>query len=396
MKLQPQELQPQIDKARQTIKSDSYSISIGELISQYDNNEIEIHPEFQRLFRWSLEQKSRLIETILLGIPLPSIFVMQRQDQVWEVIDGLQRISTILEFVGKLKSPDGNKVAPSKLLGTEYLPGLKGIVYESDKPGEHSFTPEQRLALRRAKINVTILLPESDIRARGELFDRLNSGSSQATAQEVRYARFVMEDRAFAEKIKALSTDKNFTESISLTERLTNEAYDVELVCRFIAIADADESELAKINSIEDFLNTRLLRLIEKANSGMKEKASTEISAPRQNLDSYARLFKRTFAVISKSIGEDAFRRFDSRDKRFKGAFSVSAFEFVTCGIAENIDYWEAAIRTNSGIEKLVKKIELAWSKEEFRLPSGRGQSASNRLKLIVPFAREYFSGVDQ
>ena len=117
------DLQPQIDKARQTIKSDSYSISIGELISQYDNNEIEIHPEFQRLFRWSLEQKSRLIETILLGIPLPSIFVMQRQDQVWEVIDGLQRISTILEFVGKLKSPDGNKVAPSKLLGTEYLPG---------------------------------------------------------------------------------------------------------------------------------------------------------------------------------------------------------------------------------------------------------------------------------
>jgi hypothetical protein len=205
-----------------------------------------------------------------------------------------------------------------------------------------------------------------------------------------------MEDRAFAEKIKALSTDKNFTESISLTERLTNEAYDVELVCRFIAIADADESELAKINSIEDFLNTRLLRLIEKSNSGMKEKANTEISAPRQNLDSYAKLFKRTFAVISKSIGEDAFRRFDSRDKRFKGAFSVSAFEFVTCGIAENIDYWEAAIRTNSGTEKLVKKIELAWSKEEFRLPSGRGQSASNRLKLIVPFAREYFSGVDQ
>ena len=379
------DLQPQIDKARQTIKSDSYSISIGELISQYDNNEIEIHPEFQRLFRWSLEQKSRLIETILLGIPLPSIFVMQRQDQVWEVIDGLQRISTILEFVGKLKSPDGNKVAPSKL-----------IVYESDNPEEHSFTPEQRLALRRAKINVTILLPESDIRARGELFDRLNSGSSQATAQEVRYARFVMEDRAFAEKIKALSTDKNFTESISLTERLTNEAYDVELVCRFIAIADADESELAKINSIEDFLDTRLLRLIEKSNSGMKEKANTEISAPRQNLDSYAKLFKRTFAVISKSIGEDAFRRFDSRDKRFKGAFSVSAFEFVTCGIAENIDYWEAAIRTNSGTEKLVKKIELAWSKEEFRLPSGRGQSASNRLKLIVPFAREYFSGVDQ
>lgn len=389
-------LQAQIDKARQTIRSDSYSISIGELISQYDNNEIEIHPEFQRLFRWSPEQKSRLIETILLGIPLPSIFVMQRQDQIWEVIDGLQRISTILEFVGKLKDPDGNKVEPSRLLGTEYLPGLKGVVYESEDPSQHSFTSKQRLALRRAKINVTILLPESDIRARGELFDRLNSGSSQATAQEVRYARFVMEDPKFAEQIKSLSTNSNFAESISLTERLINEAYDVELVCRFIAIADADESELAKIISIEDFLNARLLRLIEKSNPEIKGKINSEISAPHQTLEDYSKLFERTFSVISKSIGEDAFRRFDLKDKRFKGAFSVSAFEFVTCGIAENIDYWESAIRTQAGIKELVSKIQLAWSKQEFRRPSGRGQYASYRLKSIVPFAREYFSGDDR
>src|SRR5690625_6602744 len=94
-------LQEQIEKARQTIRSDSYSMSLGELVNLYRDGEIIIAPEFQRLFRWSVFQKSRLIESILLGIPLPAISVMQDMDGQWEIIDGLQRVSTILEFMGE-------------------------------------------------------------------------------------------------------------------------------------------------------------------------------------------------------------------------------------------------------------------------------------------------------
>jgi len=64
-------LQQQIEKAARTIDTDSYSVSIGELMSMYKENEIDIHPEFQRAFRWEIEQKSTLIESILLGIPIP-------------------------------------------------------------------------------------------------------------------------------------------------------------------------------------------------------------------------------------------------------------------------------------------------------------------------------------
>src|SRR5271169_1970830 len=94
------------------------------IVSMYDNREIDIDPEFQRLFRWNIGQKSKLIESLLLGIPIPSIFVFEREDGTWELIDGLQRIATILEFMGKLRSPNEGVEPPSILEATKYLPSL--------------------------------------------------------------------------------------------------------------------------------------------------------------------------------------------------------------------------------------------------------------------------------
>jgi hypothetical protein len=75
-------LQQEIDKTRAEIRTDGYPISIGEWVSIYEKGELDIHPEFQRFFRWSLRQKSRLIESLLLGIPIPQIFVAQRADGI--------------------------------------------------------------------------------------------------------------------------------------------------------------------------------------------------------------------------------------------------------------------------------------------------------------------------
>lgn len=93
-------LAEEIDARRRAIKTDGYSMSIGEIMNLYQNKELNINPNFQRMFRWRAEQKTRFIESILLGIPVPSIFVSQREDGVWDVIDGLQRLSTLFEFAG--------------------------------------------------------------------------------------------------------------------------------------------------------------------------------------------------------------------------------------------------------------------------------------------------------
>ena len=117
-------LDQEIKARRAEVRTDGYPMSIGELINLYRDDELDIHPEFQRWFRWSQEQKSRLIESILLDIPIPSIFVSQREDGVWDVIDGLQRLSTIFELTGDLRDSYGRKLTPLVLTQTKYLPSL--------------------------------------------------------------------------------------------------------------------------------------------------------------------------------------------------------------------------------------------------------------------------------
>jgi len=89
-------LTEEIARGQRLVRTDAYQMSVGEIVSMYDDREIIIDPEFPRLFRLDASQKSKLIDSLLLGIPLPPIFVFEREDSSWELIDGLQRISTIL------------------------------------------------------------------------------------------------------------------------------------------------------------------------------------------------------------------------------------------------------------------------------------------------------------
>jgi hypothetical protein len=168
-------LQKEIDSARAEIRTDGYSMSIGEWISLYENEEIDIHPEFQRFFRWTSYQKSRLIESIFLGIPIPQIFVAQRRDGIWDVVDGVQRLSTIYQFVGILKDEDKTLLPPLILESTKYLPSLRGKRWDDPANIEESLTPTQRLLIKRTKIDVSIILKESDEKSKYELFQRLNT-----------------------------------------------------------------------------------------------------------------------------------------------------------------------------------------------------------------------------
>jgi uncharacterized protein with ParB-like and HNH nuclease domain len=91
---QQDNLLSEVIKSRQEYITDGYSMSIGEIVSNYKEGEIIINPDFQRKFRWSEQLRSRLIESILIGVPLPSIFVYQNDKGKWEVVDGVQRLST--------------------------------------------------------------------------------------------------------------------------------------------------------------------------------------------------------------------------------------------------------------------------------------------------------------
>lgn len=102
------ELDRIIREKRNSLKTDRMNMSFGELMSIYEEGDLYITPEYQRVFRWTAFQQTRFIESVLLGIPVPSIFVAEDGDGKWEVVDGLQRLSSIFSFFGLLESVPEN------------------------------------------------------------------------------------------------------------------------------------------------------------------------------------------------------------------------------------------------------------------------------------------------
>jgi len=363
-------LQEQIDKARTEIKTDGYSMSIGEWISIYESGEIDIHPEFQRFFRWSPSQKTRLIESIFLGIPIPQVFVAQRTDGVWDVVDGLQRLSTIYQLVGILKKIDGKPEEPLVLQGTKYLPGLEGKKWE-DADGDISLTAAQRLIIKRSKIAVSIILRESNDTSKYELFQRLNTGGSSLSPQEVRNSIAVMMGNGFYDWLRALSNNEDFKECISLTDRAVDEQYDMDLALRFVVFRTISEDELKNIGDLNDFLTAKMIAVIDD---------------PNFNKAVEGEAFIKTFNILRTRVGEECLRKYDWTKSKFSGGFLVSAYEVVALGVGFNYKLVET-----SNMD-LRSKIEEIWKNPTFTSTSGSGIRASSRVPNTIPYGREVFS----
>ena len=198
-------LNQEIRSRRAEIFSDGYPVSIGELINMYEDKELNIRPQFQRYFRWTDGQKSRLVESLLLGIPIPSIFVSQREDGVWDVIDGLQRLSTIFQLVGILRNEKGKRVKRLRLTRTKYLPSLNGKVWKGSTEEDDDIGRENQLIIKRSKIDVKIILRESSEASKYELFQRLNTGGSQLSDQEMRNVIVITVSQQFYEWLAGAS-----------------------------------------------------------------------------------------------------------------------------------------------------------------------------------------------
>ena len=278
------ELQDQIDEARMQVHTDSYPMSIGELVNLYEDGELDIHPEFQRVYRWSNEQKSKLIESIILGIPLPSIFVAQRKDGVWDVVDGLQRISTILSFMGKLRDTEGKLVPPLQLMATKYLPALAGKVWENRHSPDSEIDNDIKRVFKREKLDIKIIKRESEGDTKFELFQRLNTGGSKLSDQEVRNCMLLMLNEESYSWLKELANDQNFTETTPLSDKQNEECYNQELALRFIIQRHFDEETRKKHEDVAPYLNAEMTRLF-RVNSGF-------------DYDAEGELFTRVFAYL--------------------------------------------------------------------------------------------------
>ena len=373
--MEDNELQREIDLTRKAIKTDTYPMSIGELANLYKDGDLNINPIYQRLFRWDIAQQSALIESILLSIPVPPIYVYQDSTGRWNLIDGLQRLSTIFKFMGILKensTEDGligedNTTTPEALVGTKFLKSLKGK-YWNDEISEVSFDEVQRRLVKRAKIPIIIIDQSSDDFAQYEMFQRLNTGGSHLSPQEIRNCILTQKDANAYKFFKKLSDYDNFQKSLPISEREVQSQGYMELVIKYFVIKYASLDSVSDSDNYHETLTNEILKII----------GSKKIDYVKD-----AEEFKKIFTLITDCFDENAFKKYDGN--RNTGGVLVGAYEAIIPGI---IDNYESYFKDE---DKLLDKVHKIFANQEYCDANKRGMRPVARMKTLVKFSRRFF-----
>lgn len=350
------DISAEIQKYRQEIKSERMDMSFGEIINMYRDKEIIISPEYQRAFRWDEQRQSDFIESILLGIPFPSIFVATNPDGKWELIDGLQRVSTVLSFFNELKDEEGNPYPKNglKLVEGSMLKGLKDITIDT-------LPLEYKLQIKRTPCRVEIILKESEFKMRYELFKRLNTGGEGLSRQEIRNCIFRGLDSRYSEFIAELAQNDIFREIVNISVSNEEKMYYEELVLRYLTLKNKG-TRYSQAN-IQDYMDDYL-------ESQCKEFDDTQIETDKT-------LFVNIMKILEKLKDENIFKL----GKRY---FTTSMYDAIMLSLSENTIDLEKL-----NIEQLGKKIAILKEDDNFNKYVGSASSNPTSITNKVKIARK-------
>lgn len=340
----------EIDEKIGEVRTDAIDISFGELISLRSSKEIVIDPEYQRLFRWSNEQKSRLVESILLRLPIPPIFFIENEDGTLELIDGLQRVSSMIQLI----EPNLIDQQTLTLSGCDLIDALNGYTYD-DLP------IALKLQLKRSTVRALIIKRQSKSFLRYEMFKRLNTGGSLLSPQELRNCSarlFGAPGVDFYNFLIGLSQYEHF---VSTTETLSDTDMEKrgreELVLRFFAAKNGPSLYRGHVGDwLDSFMEAVLLEKME------------------FDLESESNQFKKVFALIDRSLGYYAFCKF--KDDAPVGGLAPAYYEAIAIAVNNEIDFAEKLDE-----KALAKAVNNARQTSEFRDNVGAGANKKSKLK---------------
>ncbi len=313
----------------------NFDVSFNELLDMYREKELVIRPDFQRLFRWSIKQQSMFIESLLLDMPVPPIYVDEQSDSTYVLVDGLQRISSYLHFRGALDqlqdvvddslqilSEDNEYFEDSEdeyfyadinpggftLDGCEILTELNGKTYED-------LSVTERLQLKRNFIRVEVLTKENPSEMKYHMFKRLNSGGLILSKQELRNSNIRMINEDFINLINKLSEDENF---VNLTKYMRKseiqEMKRQENVLRFFFYKDALSKENARIKLRFD---EELTKYLEDVSLGTVD----------FDYEKEERLFLELVSYLNEQFGPELFARYSQATGRNTNTFVIANYD---------------------------------------------------------------------
>lgn len=281
------------------IDVDISTVNLGSLIEQLENDEIELQPDFQRASDvWDGVKKSRLIESILLGIPLPSFYFSEDPvSQKLSVIDGLQRICAIRDFV--LEKED-----PLKLQNLQFLKNFEGMTYSQ------LARPEIK-RIKSLKITMNTLRKGTPLDVKYIIFQRVNTAGEPLTPQEMRHA---LNQGVAASFIRELSEMESFKKATNYSLK-KKRMQDRDFVNRFIAFFMGYQEYSGDLDM---FLNDKMGEL-------------NKITPEERNNIKIA--FDKSMQCCYQIFKEDTFRkRYDIADKR--KPISKSVYDTLSVNIA--------------------------------------------------------------
>ncbi|MDR2544073.1 MAG: DUF262 domain-containing protein [Methanobrevibacter sp.] len=344
-------IEKKINETRNSLKTERLDMTFGEVIRMYEEKEIIIDPEYQRLFRWDSTKQTKFIESLLLGIPIPPIFVVE-QKGTWELVDGLQRISTVLSFCGFLeynneKNIDSNSSQKNnwKLEKGDLIEDIENLTY-------NEMSKELQFIIKRYVCRVEVIKSNSEYDMRYELFNRLNTGGAILTNQEIRNCIFRAVSPDFNDFINEEGRKRGFIDLIDLPARKKDEMFLEELVLRFCSLYNnADNIQHSITQHMTEFMKNTV---------GGDEKIAE-----------LKEVWRKTINLLETQDREIFRAR--------RGVFSTVLYDGITVGLAQNIyNYIDNP-------EKLTEKIEELKNNQEFKKGIGKLHSKDNlkrRLKL--------------
>lgn len=252
--------------------------TVSDLYSRYKDGDLMLQPDFQRYFVWDGKKSSRLIESLLLDVPLPIVYLAEEAEGRESVIDGQQRLTSFFKFI------DGDLL----LTGLQVRSDLNGRRYvDLDKVLQNKF--------RRSAIRTITIQRESDKDLKFEIFERLNTGSVALNDQELRNCIY---RGPYNRLLREMALDQDFMFLIGI-QKPEKRMRDVDLVLRFAAFYHA--TYLKYRPPMRRFLNEDMDKF-------------QDIS--QEDAEDARRAFKNSAQIIRSLLGMNAFRRFYRGDEK--------------------------------------------------------------------------------
>lgn len=289
-------------------------LSLDVLIKRIRHKEILLSPDFQRNEVWNLRTRSRLIESLLIRIPLPAFYMDATDEEEWLVVDGLQRLSTLRDFV--IEQDDAKRL---RLQGLEFLTDLENYDYDR-------LPRNYQRRIDETQVTVYLIETGTPVKVKFNVFKRINTGGMPLSPQEIRHA---LNQGDATRLLKDLAESPEFIAATGggiSPKRMS----DRECVLRSLAFMMASYKEYTR-RDFDEFLTSAMQQLNEMTPS---------------DCATLKRRFIRAMIDAHELFGENAFRKLESPGKRAaRFPINKALFEVWTCHLAALPDDAMAVIK---------------------------------------------------